>query len=79
MSNTPVAHDDVQPVEVVRSHQTSREVLENPTVTEVTESLLDGVEHNHVNQHELLESPKSSNERATHSSPLGREDIRPAK
>jgi len=30
---SPVAYDDVQPVEVVRSHQTLREVLENPTVT----------------------------------------------
>ena len=30
-----IAHDDVQPVEVRRSHQTSREVLENPSVTDV--------------------------------------------
>jgi len=43
---SPVAHNGVQPVEVVRLHQTSREVLENPLVTDVTKSLLDSVEHN---------------------------------
>jgi len=72
-----IAHDDVQPVEVGRSHQTSREVLKNPNVTDVTNSLLDSVEHNLVNSRELVESPKGSTEHVTHSSPLGREDIRP--
>jgi hypothetical protein len=72
-----VAHDDVQPVEVGRSYQTSREVLENPKMTDVTNPLLDSVDHNLVSPTELVESPKGSNERHTHSSPLGREDIRP--
>ena len=70
-------HNDVQPIEVVRSHQTSREVLENPMVTVVTKLLLDGVEHNHMSLRKLVESPKGSNERVTHSSPLRCEDIRP--
>lgn len=59
---SPVEHDDVQPVEAVRSHQTSREVLENPTMTA---------------PRELVESPNGFIEHVTHSSPLGREDIRP--
>ena len=74
---SPVAHVDVEPVEVGRSHQTSREVLENPTVTAVTNSLLYSVKHNHVSPRELVESPNGSIECATHSSPLGHEDIRP--
>jgi len=73
---SPVAHVDVQPVEVTKLHQKSREVWENPSVTTVTESLLDGVEHNHKSPWELGESPKDSNVHGTHSSPLGREDIR---
>jgi len=59
------------------THQTLREVLENPTVSDVTNSLLDSVKHNHVSQREMVESPNSSIERVTHSSPLGREDLRP--
>jgi hypothetical protein len=65
----------VQPVEVGRSHQTSREVLENPKMTVVTNSPLDSVRHNHVSHRELEESPNGSIERITHSSPLGRVDI----
>jgi hypothetical protein len=73
----PVAHVDVHSVEVEQSHQTSREELENPTVTVVTNPLLDSVKNNHVNLRELEESPIDSIERASHSSPLGREDVRP--
>jgi len=73
----PVAHDDVQPIDVGRLHQTSREVLENPTVTALTNSLLDSVKHNHVIPRELVESPKVSTERVTQLSPLGHEDIPP--
>jgi len=73
---SPVAHDVVHSVEVGRSHQASREVLENPTVTVVTNPLLDSMKHNHVNHRELGESPDGSIECAMHSSPLGREDVR---
>nr|ABD32369.2 hypothetical protein MtrDRAFT_AC149801g27v2 [Medicago truncatula] len=71
-----VAHDDVQPVEAGRSQQTSWEVVENPMVSVVTNSPLDGVRYNLVNSRELVESPNGSIERVTHSSPLGREDVR---
>jgi len=74
---SPIAHVDVQSVEVGRSHQASREVLENPTVTIVTNPLLDSVKHNHVIHRELGESPNGSIEHAMHSSPLGCEDVRP--
>jgi hypothetical protein len=33
------------------------------------------VEHNHLSPRELGKSPKESNVRGTHSSPLGREDV----
>jgi len=46
-------------------------------ITNVTVSLLDGVEHNHVSPRELMESPKGIHEHVAYSSPLGREDIRP--
>jgi hypothetical protein len=72
---SPVAHVDVQPVEVVRSHQTSREVLENPAVNDATDSLLDGVEHNHVCPRELLESPKGAREHVIHSSSVEHDDM----
>jgi len=74
---SPVAHVDVQSVGVGKLHQIPREVLENPAVTDVTNPLLDSVEHNHGNLRELGYSPKGYNERVTHSSPLGREDLRP--
>jgi len=74
---SPEAHDDVQPVEARQSPQTSREVLENPVLTDATNSLLDGVEHNHVSHWELGMSPNGSTVRITQASPLGREDIRP--
>ena len=41
-----VAHVDVQLVEVGRPHQTSREELENPTVTVASNPPLDSVQHN---------------------------------
>jgi len=50
-----VEHTDVHPVEVMSSHQTSREELEIPTVNDATDSLPDDVEHNHVSQRELVE------------------------
>jgi len=74
---SPVAHDVVHSVEVGTSHQASQEVLENPTVTVVTNPLLDSVKHNHVNHRDLGESPDGYIERAMHSSPLGSEDVRP--
>jgi hypothetical protein len=72
---SPVAHVDVQPVEVGRSHQTSREVLENPTVSDVTNSLLDSVKHNHVSQRELVESPKGARESVTRPSHVEHDDM----
>jgi len=74
---SPKAHDDVQPVEVRQSPQPSREVLENPVLTDATNSLLDGVEHNHVSHQELGMSPNGSTVRVTQAFHLGREDIRP--
>jgi hypothetical protein len=71
------AHVDVQGVEERRSPQTSREVLENPVVTDVSKSLLDSVGNIQVSQRELERSPSGFLERDSHSSPLGREDIRP--
>lgn len=64
---SPVVHDDLQPVEVGRSHQTSREVLENP---KVSEPLQDGVEHDHVSPRELVDSPKGARESVVRSSPV---------
>jgi len=46
-------------------------------VTDVTNSLLDSVQHNHVTPRELVASPNGAIERVTHSSPLEREDIQP--
>lgn len=74
---SPIVHDDVQPVEVGESDQTSREELERPTLTNVTTSLLDSAEHNHGNPREPGESPKGPTASVSHLSPLGREDIRP--
>jgi len=74
---SPKMHVDVRPVEVTTLIQKSREVWENPLVTTDTESLLDSVEHNHMSPRELGKSPKESNVSGTHSSPLGREDLRP--
>jgi hypothetical protein len=74
---SPEAHADVQLVEERRSPQTSQEVLEKLVVIDVTKSHLDGVDHNHMSQREMKESPNGSAARATHSSPLGREDIQP--
>jgi len=74
---SPEAHDDVQSVEVRQSPQTSREVLENPVLTDATNSLLDGVEHNQVSHRELGMSPNGFTVRGTQASPLRREDIRP--
>jgi len=68
---SPVAHDNVQLVGVGRMHQTPREVLENPSVNDVTNPLLDSVEHNHGIPRELGKSPKGPNECVKHSSPLG--------
>jgi hypothetical protein len=74
---SPEAHVDVKPVEVTKSPQKSREELENLSVNDVTDSLLDSVEHNHMSPRELEGSPKGSNVHGTHSSPLGSEDLRP--
>lgn len=52
----------------VQSHLTSREVLENPTMDDVTVTLSDEVEHNRWSPRELEESPKGSYERVPHAS-----------
>ena len=52
----------MQPEVVERLHQTSRVVLENPTVDDVVVPLPNDVEHNRSNPRELEESPKGSNE-----------------
>jgi len=70
-----VSHADVHPVEVMRSHQTSREELAIPMVIDATDSLLDGVEHNHVSPWELVESPKDAHESVPHSSPVEHDDM----
>jgi len=67
---SPIAHDDVHSEREERLHQTSREELENPTVDDVTVTLSDDVDHNHSIPQELVESPKGSHERASHSSPI---------
>lgn len=72
---SPVAHADMHPVEVMRSHQTSREELEIPTVNDATDSLLDGVEYNKVSLRELVESPKGAHESVPHSSPVENDDM----
>jgi len=46
-------------------------------LTDATNSLLDGVEHNQVRHWELGMSPNGSTVHGTQASPLGREDIRP--
>lgn len=61
--------------EVERLHQTSREQLENPTVNDVTATLLDDVEHNHSNQRGLVESPKGSYVHVPHSSSIEHDDV----
>ena len=72
---SPVAHANVHPVEVMRSHQTSREELEIPTVNDATDSLLDGVEHNHVTPRELVERSKGAHESVPQSSPVEHYDM----
>jgi len=67
---SPVAHDDMHSERAERLHQTSREELENPTVDDVTVTRSDDVEHNHSIPQELVESPKGSHERVSHSSPV---------
>jgi len=66
----PVAHDDVHSERAERLHQTSQEELENSAVDDVTVTLSDDVEHNHSIPRELVESPKGSHERVSHSSPV---------
>jgi hypothetical protein len=70
-----VAHDDVHSVRGERLHQTSREDLENPTEDDVTVSLSDDLEHNHSISRELVESPKGSHERVSHSSPVNNIEV----
>ena len=65
---SPVEHVGVHSERVVQSHLTSWEVLENPTMDDVTVTLSDDVEHNRQSPQELEESPKGSCERVPHSS-----------
>jgi hypothetical protein len=74
---SPDEHVDVQPVDAGKYQQTSREVLENPKVSAVTNTHLDDVGHNHASHREVLVDSDVSIERITHSSPLGREGVRP--
>ncbi|XP_024627637.2 uncharacterized protein [Medicago truncatula] len=57
-----VAHVDVHSEIAVKLHLTSREVLENPTMDDVSGLLSDEVDHNRSSPRELEESPKGSHE-----------------
>ncbi|RHN79186.1 hypothetical protein MtrunA17_Chr1g0174361 [Medicago truncatula] len=59
---SPVAHVDVHFEIVEKLHMTSREVLENPTMDDVSGLLSDEVDHNRSSPRELEESPKGSHE-----------------
>jgi len=60
---------------VERSHPTSREELEIPTVDDVTAMLYDDMEHNYSTPRELMESPKGSHEHVPHSSIVEHDDV----
>jgi len=60
---------------VIRSHQTSPEELEIPTINDATDSLMDGVELIHVSPRERVESPKGAHESVPHSSPVEHDDM----
>lgn len=72
---SPIAHVGVHPKVVERLHQTSRVVLENPTVDDVVVPLPNDVEHNRSNPRELEESPKGSNEHVSQSSPVEHNEV----
>jgi len=63
---SPVEHVSVHSERAVQSHLTSREVLDNPTMDDVTVTLSDDVEHNRPSPRE--QSPKGSDERVPHKS-----------
>ncbi|AET00278.2 hypothetical protein MTR_5g090310 [Medicago truncatula] len=65
---SPVAHVDVHSERAEQLHLTSREVLENPTMDDVSSLLSDEVDYNLSSPRELEESPKGSIESAPHSS-----------
>ncbi|AES77634.1 DUF4283 domain protein [Medicago truncatula] len=65
---SPAAHVDVHSESAEQLHLTSREVLENPTMDDVSGLLSDEVDHNRSSPKELEESPKGSIESAPHSS-----------
>ena len=67
---SPIAHVDVHSERVEQLYLTSREVLANPLVDDVSVTLSDDVEHNRSRPRELVESPKGSYERVPHSSPV---------
>lgn len=55
-------HVDVHSERAEQLHLTSREVLENPMMDDVSGLLSDEVDHNRSSPGELEESPKSSHE-----------------
>jgi len=65
-----VTHVDVHSKKAEKFPLTSREVLENPTMDDVTVTLSDDVEHNHSSPRELVQSPKGSHVSVSHSSPV---------
>jgi len=67
---SPVAHIGVHSERAKQLPLTSREVLENPTIDDVTVTLSDDVEHNRSSPRELVESPRGSHVSVSHSSPF---------
>jgi len=63
-------HVDVHSKRAEKFPLTSREVLENPAMDDVTVTLSDDVEHNHSSPRELVQSPKGSHVSVSHSSPV---------
>jgi len=55
---SPVEHVSVHSERAVQSHLTSRVVLDNPTMDDVTMTLSDDVEHNRPSPRELRRVPR---------------------
>ena len=70
-----VVHDDVHSEKVEQLHLISREVVQNPKVSDVTTALSDVVEQEHPQSRELVESPKVSYATATNSSSVTHDDV----
>jgi len=72
---SPYVHYDVHSKKVEQLHPTSREEVQIPTVDDVTATLSDDVEHNHLTPRELMESPKGSHEHVPHLSIVEHDDV----